>query len=152
MSSTGQSCDNPRDCFGRRNFLVKQNLETIERASELSRLEQMLRRSRPPAERPLCRRERLVEHNAALPESGSQCGKEISLKVPRDHYQIEPRGRQRMPLEICTPRANVQSDSVGGVRGGAHCIEAIVDRKCLEAGGRQRNRVTSAAACDIERA
>src|SRR5205814_8448898 len=106
----------PRDGFRLARLFICQHAPSVESRAQFARLEQMVRRLRPDAQRTLRRREGLVDDDAARRDGALQRGEQIALQVARDDDEIEPCRWQRMLREVGAPA--VHADARAGRRGG----------------------------------
>jgi hypothetical protein len=148
----GSPRDETRDRFGRRRLLVEHDLEILEVAAKLSFAQQMIGRRRSPAERALMDRERLVEHDAAWSYGATDGRKEIALEIPRHDDQIESPGGQRIHRQVGAPCGDAGAGIARGVDRIADDVELFIDAERHESGLGERQRVTTPAHRDIERA
>jgi hypothetical protein len=112
----------------------------------------MIRRSRTLVESQLCRRERLVEYDAAGRHRRAQRRKQIALQISAHHDYIEALERQRMRRQIGAPCADAHALRRGAFRRARDNVRRDVDAERAKAGARQRNRMASAPHRHVERA
>lgn len=95
---------------------------------------------------------RVVEEDAARCDGGAESGEQPSIqKIHHEHERVV-RGRQRPSRDVRGDARDSEAVSAGPIVQGSERRRRVVDRVDSVAMLREQQRVSSATACDVERA